>query len=158
MTSKATQNILVLCTGNSCRSQIMQAYLQYFIKEEIEKTNSLNVDCQVYSAGIEKHGLNPNAVKVMDEDDINIAHHTSNHLDEYANVPFTWVITVCSHAREQCPHFENATTSRAKKVHRSFPDPANAEGSEVQIMNEFRKVRNMIKVFASDFVRHSLKL
>lgn len=134
------KNILVLCTGNSCRSQIAHGYLEYF-------TDGRKV--KVYSAGVETHGVNPRAIAVMKEDGIDISHHTSNHVDEYRDVPFDFVITVCDNARERCPYFP----TRAKKFHHNFPDPAKAEGTEEEIMGEFRKVREMIKAYCREFVR-----
>ena len=89
----------------------------------------------VYSAGVETHGVNPRAVAVMAEDGVDIAHHTSNHVDEYAAVPFDYVITVCDHANEVCPVFP----SSARKLHHNFPDPAKATGTEAEIMAQFRQ-------------------
>ncbi len=86
------KRILVLCTGNSCRSQIAEGYLRHFAKGKAE----------VYSAGIEKHGVNPKAIAIMKEDDIDISHHTSNNIDEYRDVNLDYVITVCDNAKEQC--------------------------------------------------------
>ncbi len=127
------KNILVLCTGNSCRSQLAEAYLRKYFKEGIN----------VYSAGVETHGLNPRAVKTMAEVGIDISHHTSNHVDEYQNIPFDLVLTVCDNASERCPVFP----STAKKVHYNFKDPAKAKGSESEIMQEFRIVREEIKAY-----------
>ena len=132
-------NILVLCTGNSCRSQLLHGYLQQL----------LGGRAAVFSAGVETHGLNPRAVRVMAEDGIDIAHHTSNHVEEYAHVPFAYVLTVCDHAAEVCP----AWPSSAQRLHRSFPDPAKATGSEDAIMQQFRAVRHQVKAYAQDFVR-----
>ena len=133
------QNILVLCTGNSCRSQLLHGYLQ----------QKLGDHAVVYSAGVETHGLNPRAVQVMAEDSIDISQHTSNHVDEYIHVPFDYVITVCDHANEVCPVFP----SSAKRLHYNFPDPAKATGSEEEVLNQFRTVRDQIKAYAHDFVR-----
>ena len=133
------KNVLVLCTGNSCRSQLLHGYLAQALGER----------ANVYSAGVEVHGLNPRAVRVMAEDGVDISHHTSNHVDEYAAVPFDYVITVCDHANEVCPVFP----STAKKLHHNFPDPAKATGSEEEIMDQFRSVRDQVKAYAHDFVR-----
>ena len=133
------KNILVLCTGNSCRSQLLHGYLAQALGER----------AAVYSAGVEVHGLNPRAVRVMAEDGVDISTHTSNHVDEYAAVPFDYVITVCDHANEVCPVFP----STAKKRHHNFPDPAKATGSEAEIMEQFRSVRDQVKAYAQDFVR-----
>jgi len=133
------KNILVLCTGNSCRSQLLHGYLQQALGEQ----------AKVYSAGVETHGLNPRAVRVMQEDGVNISGHTSNHVDEYAAVPFDYVLTVCDHANEVCPVFP----STAKKLHHNFPDPAKATGSEQEILTQFRVVRDQVKAYAHAFVQ-----
>lgn len=136
------KKILVLCTGNSCRSQIAHGYLNYFGADKAE----------VYSAGIETHGVNPRAVTIMKEDGIDISHHTSNNVDEYKNIDFDFVITVCDNAKENCPYF----STKAKKFHQNFPDPAKANGTGEQIMNEFRRVREMIKLYCQKFVADNL--
>jgi arsenate reductase len=133
------KNVLVLCTGNSCRSQLLHGYLN----------QELGDQATVYSAGVEVHGVNPRAVRVMAEDGVDISHHTSNHVDEYAHVPFDYVLTVCDHANEVCPVFP----SSAKKLHHNFPDPAKATGSEEKIMEQFRTVRDQVKAYAHDFVQ-----
>ena len=133
------KNVLVLCTGNSCRSQLMHGYL----------TQLLGDRATVYSAGIETHGVNPKAIAAMREDGVDISHHTSNLVAEYAAVPFDYVITVCDNANEACPVFP----SSAKKLHHNFPDPAKATGSAEEIMAQFRAVRDQVKAYAQDFVR-----
>ena len=133
-------NILVLCTGNSCRSQLLHGYLQQQLGER----------ATVYSAGVETHGLNPRAVRVMAEDGVDISHHTSNHVDEYAAVPFAYVLTVCDHAHEVCPVF----SSSAQKLHHNFPDPAQATGSEDAVLSQFRAVRDAVKAYAQDFAQN----
>lgn len=137
------KNILILCTGNSCRSQIAQGYLQYFAGNR----------ARVYSAGIEIHGVNPRAVAVMKEDGIDISHHTSNHINEYKDIPFDMVITVCDNAKESCPVFP----STAKKFHHNFPDPAKATGTEAEIMQQFRAVRDEIRSYCLGFVNDQLQ-
>ncbi|HCN83823.1 MAG TPA: protein tyrosine phosphatase [Sphingobacteriaceae bacterium] len=136
------KNVLALCTGNSCRSQIAEGYLRYFAGSK----------ANIYSAGIETHGLNPKAIQVMAEDHIDISSHTSNNIDEYLSIPFDDVITVCDNARENCPFFP----TKAKRFHQNFPDPAKVTGSDEEIMNEFRRVRDLIKVFSADFVRQHI--
>lgn len=131
------KNVLVLCTGNSCRSQMMQGYLNHFGNEKIK----------AYSAGIETHGVNPRAIKVLAEDGVDISHHTSNHVDEYRDVNFDYLITVCDHAKENCPWFP----TDAEKLHHSFNDPAKASGKEDEILTEFRKVRDEVKEYAKQF-------
>lgn len=137
------RKVLVLCTGNSCRSQIAEGYLRYFAKGKAE----------IYSAGIETHGVNPKAIETMAADGIDISKHTSNNIDEYSNMEFDYLITVCDHAKENCPYFP----SQAKRFHFNFPDPAKATGTAEEIKEEFAKVRNMIKVYSEDFVNESLK-
>lgn len=127
------KKILVLCTGNSCRSQIAEAYLRYFFDDKAE----------IYSAGVETHGVNPRAIATMKEDGIDISNHTSNHIDEYQNIDFDLIITVCDNAKERCPFFP----TKAEKLHHNFPDPAKATGTEEEIMEEFRSVRQIIKEY-----------
>lgn len=136
------KKILVLCTGNSCRSQIAEGYLRYFAQERAE----------VYSAGIEKHGVNPKAIATMIEDGINISHHTSNTLDEYKNIDFDFVITVCDNAKENCPYFP----TQAKMFHYNFQDPAKAVGTEEEINLVFGKVRDEIKNYCKKFINQEL--
>jgi len=137
--------ILVLCTGNSCRSQMAHGYLQRFAGRQAE----------VYSAGVETHGVNPRAIAVMKEDGIDISDHTSNNVVEYGDIAFDHVITVCDNARERCPWFP----SNAMKHHHDFPDPAKVTGTEEEIMTAFRSVRKEIKHYCIDFVeRHVLAL
>lgn len=130
--------ILVLCTGNSCRSQIAHGYLQHFAGTRAE----------VYSAGVETHGVNPRAIAVMKEDGVDISHHTSNNVDEYRDIVFDHVITVCDNAKERCPWFP----SNAQKHHHNFTDPAKVTGAEEDIMRAFRQVRDEIKAYCKDFI------
>ena len=134
------KNILILCTGNSCRSQIAHGYLDKF-------TNSKKV--KVFSAGVETHGVNPKAIAVMNDDGIDISKNTSNNVDEYFDIPCDYVITVCDNAKERCPFFP----TKAVKLHYNFPDPAKATGSQSEIDAEFIKVRNLIKVYCDIFVK-----
>ena len=134
-----TKNILVLCTGNSCRSQIAEGYLRHFAGNK----------AKIYSAGIETHGVNPKAVSVMKEDGIDISGHTSNNIEEYRAVNFDFVITVCDHARESCPFFP----TKAQKFHHNFPDPAKAVGNAAEIEEQFRNVRELIKGYCEAFVK-----
>jgi len=103
----------------------------------------------VYSAGIETHGLNPRAVAVMKEDGVDISGHTSNHIDEYQSIPFDTILTVCDHAKENCPYFP----SKARRLHHNFPDPAKVKGTEEEIMNAFRGVRDQIKAYTSQLLK-----
>ena len=132
------KNILVLCTGNSCRSQIAEGFLRRYAGEK----------ANVYSAGIETHGVNPRAISIMNEVGIDLSNHTSNHVDEYIHINFDFVITVCDNAKERCPYFP----TKAEKFHYNFPDPAKASGTEEEIVNEFRRVRVLIDDYCKDFV------
>ena len=131
------KKILVLCTGNSCRSQIAHGYLQYFGGDKVE----------VYSAGVETHGVNPKAIATMQKAGIDISNHTSNNILEYTGVEFDYVITVCDNAKERCPYFPTT----AQKFHYNFPDPAKATGTEEEVMNEFRFVQKMVKEYCRNF-------
>lgn len=137
------KNILVLCTGNSCRSQLAEGYLRFYAGDK----------ANIYSAGIETHGVNPKAVQVMAEDHIDISNHTSNHVDEYSAVPFDMVITVCDNANEACPFFPG----KVERYHENFPDPGKAIGSDEEILNDFRSVRDLIKVYAANFISQHVK-
>ena len=136
------KKILVLCTGNSCRSQMMHGYLQDMAGDS----------AKVYGAGVETHGVNPFAIGVMAEDGVFIHDHTSNHVDEYADIDFDLVITVCDHAKEQCPIFPNAK----KVVHHAFSDPSGGEGSAKELIAAFRKTRDEIKNYAKGVVEEQL--
>ena len=133
------KNVLVLCIGNSCRSQLLHGYLGQLLGER----------ANMYSAGVEVHGLNPRAMQTMATDDVDISHHTSNHVNEYAQVAFDYVLTVCDHANEGCPAF----SSWAKKLHHNFPDPAKTTASEAEIMAQFQAVREQIKNSAQEFAQ-----
>ncbi len=137
------KNVLVLCTGNSCRSQLAEGYLKYFAQN----------NSKIYSAGIEVHGVNPRAIQIMAEDGIDISTQTSNNVEEYFDMPFDYVITVCDHAKESCPYFP----TKAIKLHHNFPDPAKATGTEAEIMAQFRSTRELIKAYMQDFVNENLK-
>jgi arsenate reductase (thioredoxin) len=128
--------ILFLCTGNSCRSQMAEGWTRHLKADSIEP----------YSAGIETHGLNPNAVKVMAEAGVDISAHHSKHLDELQNVAFDYVITVCDNAHESCPIFGGKT----KIVHVGFEDPprlAKQAETEEDALNCYRRVRDQIRAF-----------
>ncbi len=137
------KNILVLCTGNSCRSQMAQGYLTHFA----------NGKAAVYSAGIEAHGLNPDAVSIMKDDGIDISHHTSNHVDEYRGIHWDHIITVCDHANDNCPFIE---APNAERLHHNFSDPSKVEGADEQKHNAFLKIRNEIREYCRSFIEHNL--
>ncbi|MBO9586686.1 MAG: arsenate reductase ArsC [Flavobacterium sp.] len=136
------KKILILCTGNSCRSQIAEGYMRFFANNKAE----------VYSAGVETHGVNPKAISIMKEDGIDISNHTSNHIDEYTHIDFDFVITVCDNAKERCPFFP----TKAVKFHYNFPDPAKATGTDAEITEQFRTVREMIKAYCKRFADENL--
>ena len=132
--------ILVLCTGNSCRSQMAHGYLKHFL----DKNSN-----EIYSAGIETHGLNPGAVSIMMEDGIDISKHTSNHIDEYSGIDFDYIITVCDHANENCPFIP---AKNAKRLHHNFFDPSKVKGTDDEVHDAFEKARNEIRTFVREFI------
>jgi arsenate reductase len=132
------KNILVLCTGNSCRSQIAHGFLADMTEGK----------AHVYSAGVETHGVNPKAIATMKEIGIDISTHTSNNITEYVGIDFDYVITVCDNAKERCPYFP----TKAVKLHYNFPDPAKAIGTDDEINEQFRAVRSLIKDYCEQFV------
>ena len=124
--------VLFLCTGNSCRSQIAEAWLRLLGGESFE----------VYSAGLEPHGVNPFTTAVMEEAGIDISNQRSKHIDAYiGKVNFDYLITVCGNADERCPYFPGMGT----RLHWPFEDPAAFLGPEDQKMDKFREVRGKIK-------------
>jgi len=124
--------ILILCTGNSCRSQMAQGFLQSFDKR-----------MQVFSAGTEPAGrINPTAVKVMKEEGIDISKNKPKNVDQYLNESWDYVITVCDDANETCPVFPFKVRNR---LHMGFEDPSKIKGSYTEIMNAFYDVRNEIR-------------
>ena len=136
--------ILILCTGNSCRSQMAHGFLQSF-----------DLKLEVYSAGTRPaERVNPRAVEVMKERDIDISGHTPQNVEEYLNDTWDYVITVCGGANESCPTFVGNVKHR---VHIGFDDPSDALGSEVYVMSEFRRVRDEIKVQFGQFYNDNLK-
>lgn len=136
-------NILVLCTGNSCRSQMAHGYLNHFAEG----------NAKVYSAGIETHGLNPGAVSIMAEDNIDISGHTSNHVDEYQGFDWDYIITVCDHARENCPFIP---ALYAQRLHHNFFDPSKVIGTPEEIHTAFENARDEIKEYCRSFIESNL--
>ncbi|MFA6562359.1 MAG: arsenate reductase ArsC [Verrucomicrobiia bacterium] len=128
--------VLFLCTGNSCRSQMAEGWARHLKGDVI----------QPYSAGIEKHGMNPHAIKVMAEAGVDISGHFSKTLDDLAGVTFDYVVTVCGHANEHCPVFPGKT----KVVHVGFEDPPkltkNMDDGEPKLV-VYRRVRDGIRRF-----------
>ncbi len=132
--------VYFLCTGNSCRSQMADGLLHALGGDRYD----------VRSAGLEAHGLNPRAVKVMQEAGLDISSHTSDVIDPELLNRATYVITLCGHADEHCPVITNP---EVVKWHWGFDDPAKAVGSEDEIMNQFRTVRDAIKARISLFLQ-----
>ncbi|BDQ37126.1 arsenate reductase [Pseudodesulfovibrio nedwellii] len=130
-------NILFLCTGNSCRSQMAEGWTHHLKGDQVN----------AYSAGVETHGMNPYAIKVMNEVGIDISGNTSKLISDLpGNIKFDYVITVCGHAHENCPYFP----SKSKVIHVGFDDPPTlAKGltNEGKILNIYRRVRDDIKIF-----------
>lgn len=136
--------ILILCTGNSCRSQMAHGFLQSFDKK-----------LDVFSAGTNPaKQVNQTAVKVMTEAGIDISSHKPKSVDEYLNTAWDYVITVCDNARETCPVFLGKVRHR---LHFGFEDPSEFKGTDEQILNEFRKIRDDIKIRFYNFYKESLK-
>ena len=135
-------NILVLCTGNSCRSQMAEGYLKFFAKN----------NATIYSAGVETHGVNPKAILIMNEDGIDISNHTSNNLEEYLSINFDYILTVCDNAKERCPFFPG----KAERLHYNFFDPSKVKGTEKEIHAAFTKTRNQIKDYCKDFIEEKV--
>ena len=125
-----TQRVLILCTGNSARSQMAEGLLR----------KRAGAQFDVFSAGLKPSFVNPLAIAVMRERDIDISGHRSKHLDEFITQPFDYVITVCDTAAESCPIFRG----RAQRIHWSFSDPAAFEGSDQEKRDRFRMIRDLI--------------
>lgn len=133
--------ILILCTGNSCRSQMSHGFLQSFDKK-----------LQVFSAGTEPaEKVNATAVKVMHEVGIDISKHTPKHVEQYLNESWDYVITVCGGANETCPAFFGTVKNR---LHIGFDDPSHATGTDEFIISEFHRVRDEIKKEFENFYKN----
>lgn len=133
------KNVLFLCTGNSCRSQMAEGWTRHLHGQRIEP----------YSAGIEAHGLNPHAVRVMQEAGVDISAHSSKLAETLADVAFDMVITVCGHADERCP----AYLTQSPVVHAGFDDPpklARSAKSDDEVLSHYRRVRDEIRDFVQD--------
>lgn len=130
------KKVLILCTGNSCRSQMAEGWLKYFTSDFIE----------VYSAGTKPETVNPYAVKVMQLAGIDISKNTSNNVDEYKDREFDYIITVCDNAKELCPVFPTSNV-----IHKSFPDPAKSRGTEEELIKVYSEVSYDLKKFMEQF-------
>ena len=131
--------ILFLCTGNSCRSQMAEGWARQLKSDVID----------AYSAGIQTHGLNPHAVKVMAEVGVDISGHTSKNVNDLIDIPFDAVITVCGHANETCPAWLGKKT---RIVHVGFDDPpklAQTAKTSEEALNHYRRVRDEIRAFVA---------
>lgn len=129
-------NVLFLCTGNACRSQMAEGWARHLHSDTIEP----------YSAGIEAHGLNPHALAVMAEAGVDISSHRSKTLDEVRDVPLDVVVTVCSNAHETCPTFPG----KATVIHHGFEDPPRLAASEPdpeKALDHYRRVRDEIRAY-----------
>ena len=143
--NKTTFKVLILCTGNSCRSQMAHGFLQSF-----------NQELRVCSAGTEPaEQVNQKAVQVMIEAGIDISHHTPRLVDQYLQDTWDYVITVCDQANETCPLFMGKVKHR---LHMGFEDPSHVSGSEEFIMSEFRRVRDLIQDEFLKFYEENLKI
>ena len=136
--------VLILCTGNSCRSQMAEGYLK-----------SLDENLEVYSAGTKPaNEVNPFAVKAMNEIGIDISGGIPENVDEYINHSFNYVITVCDNAKENCPVF---TGKVIKRLHMGFDDPADATGTEEEVMPVYRRVRDEIRKELGEFYKNEIE-
>jgi len=133
------KKVLFLCTGNSCRSQMAEGWLRNLAGDRFD----------VVSAGTQPVGLNPYAVTVMQEVNVDISNHVSEPVDPYLEQQFDYVITVCDQAQEACPNFPKASTM----LHWSFEDPVKAKGTYEQQMSVFRKIRDEIADRIREFVK-----
>lgn len=137
------KTLYFLCTGNSCRSQMADGWAQNLLPE----------DWEVYSAGIETHGVNPNAIKAMNEVGIDISHHTSDLINQDILNNATIVVTLCGDAADKCP----MTPPGVRREHWGFEDPAKATGTEEEKWDVFQKVRDAIGARIEHFVSEELK-
>lgn len=138
------KRVLILCTGNSCRSQMAEAFLKSFDK-----------NLEVFSAGTKPaEKVHPKAIQVMREVGIDISHNKPKDVEQFVNQSFDYVITVCDNARESCPVF---TGQVVKQLHIGFEDPAEATGNEEEVLKVFRKVRDEIKKTFEEFYKTEIK-
>ena len=131
------RKVLILCTGNSCRSQMAEGLLASF-----------STDTKVYSAGTKPEKVNPYAIRAMDQIGIDISQNNSNHVDEYTDIDFDYVFTVCDNAKEICPVYSNAKLM----IHKNFPDPADAIGTDKEQLLVYIHVRNQLSKYFKEFV------
>lgn len=137
------KKVLILCTGNSCRSQMAEGWLRFFSNDHIK----------VYSAGTYPEPVNRFAIKAMSLVGIDISKNISNNIDDFKMIEFDFIITVCDNAKERCPVFSNG---EAIRIHRSFADPALATGTNEEQLNVYIDIRDQLKVFFQDFANQLL--
>lgn len=145
MNGRTKPTVLFLCTGNSCRSQMAEGWAKHLLGNELD----------AYSAGVEPHGMNAQAVKVMAETGVDLSSHHSKHIDELRNVSFDLVVTVCGNADQTCPSIPGTF----KRVHRGFDDPpklAAGASSDEEALGHYRRVRDEIRVFVERELRSLL--
>ena len=135
------RKVLILCTGNSCRSQMAEGLLSFF-----------SPNTKVYSAGTKPEKVNPFAIKAMAQIGIDISQNTSNHVDAYTDFDFDYVFTVCDNAKEICPIFPKAK----QMIHHSFPDPADATGTDNEQLKVYIQVRNQLRDYFKAFAKNKL--
>lgn len=138
-----TERVLILCTGNSARSQMAEGLLRQLAGDHFE----------VFSAGSKPSTVNPCAIQVMRERGIDISQHRSKHLNEFLKQSFDYVITVCDNAAETCPVFPG----RAQRIHWSFPDPAAVTGSDEEKLAAFRQIRDAIELQLKNWLTETAK-
>lgn len=168
MSKPPLRKILILCTGNSCRSQMAEGLLyDILLKQPIPSPRQTLIDSGIFtknqtfyyaseyevcSAGVDPERVNLHAIHVMKEIDIDISHHQSTHVNQYADVFFDYVITVCDSAKEKCPiHFK-----ANKIIHKSFLDPAQAKGTNNEILKVYSEVRDALKEYLTSFFHEEL--
>ena len=132
------KKVLILCTHNSCRSQMAEGLVNHYLGDRF----------QAFSAGTEATKVNPLAIKVLAELGIDISSHRSKVMDEFSNETFDYVITLCGDANEKCPLFFGGV----KRIHIGFDDPSRLKGSEEEVMPEYRRVRDEIRQKLTDFL------
>ena len=138
------KRVLILCTGNSCRSQMAEGWIRHDLGQLVD----------VFSAGTQVSIVHPLAIAVMAEAGVDLSSHKSKSIQEYWGQPFDLVVTVCDSAKEACPMFPGA----AKQIHESFPDPAGFTGAEEEVIEIFREVRDLIRERLVPLVRRELGL
>lgn len=136
------KRVLVLCTGNSCRSQMAEGWVRHELGDKVD----------VFSAGTRPSRVHPMAVAVMAEAGVDLSSHRSKSLSEFWGQPFDLVVTVCDSAKEACPSFPGAR----KQIHESFPDPAGLTGDQEEVRAKFREVRDLIRERLVPLVRKEL--